>query len=77
MRIWFGVVQEILQIPIVNAAPQVFLKVRWYNKDIVGKHPAIWGATRIRCTGGESVQRRKLPCQDVCTAANTACSDQP
>ena len=54
MRTWFGVVQEILQIPIADAPPQVFLKVRWYNKNIVGEDPAIRGITRIRCTGGES-----------------------
>ena len=50
----FGVVQEILQIPIADAPLQVFLKVRWYNKDIIGEDPAIRGITRIRCTGGES-----------------------
>ena len=54
MRTWFGVVQEILQIPIADAPLQVFLKVRWYNKNIVGEDPAIRGTTRIRCTGGES-----------------------
>ena len=54
MRTWFGVVQEILQIPIADAPLQVFLKVRWYNKNIVGEDPAIRGTTRIRCTSGES-----------------------
>lgn len=51
LRMWYGKVQQILQIRLLSGAPQLFLKVDWYKAGIVGPDPGIAGMTRIKCRG--------------------------
>lgn len=47
----YGIVQEIISVPVAFSLPQVFLNIKWYKQSLVAEDSRIRGVPLIKCSG--------------------------